>query len=62
MGTISRETFLSIWKWKGAMRVIRHTSVYVEGQVTKARWQKTNTTPAMRWPFVVLPPSRWSEN
>jgi len=22
--TISRETFLDIWKWKGAMRVIRH--------------------------------------
>ena len=24
MGTISKKTFLEIWKWKGAMRVIRH--------------------------------------
>ncbi len=24
VGTISRETFLAIWKWKRAMRVIRH--------------------------------------
>jgi hypothetical protein len=23
-GTISKKTFLGIWKWKGAMRVIRH--------------------------------------
>jgi hypothetical protein len=36
IGTISKKTFLAIWKWKGAMRVIRHTSVYVEGQVTRA--------------------------
>lgn len=24
LGTISKDTFLAIWKWKGAMRVIRH--------------------------------------
>jgi len=37
IGTISKNTFLEIWKWKGAMRVIGQTSIYVEGQVTKAR-------------------------
>jgi hypothetical protein len=26
-GTISEETFRAIWKWKGAMRVIRHVSM-----------------------------------
>jgi hypothetical protein len=26
-GTISKETFLAIWNWKGAMRVIRHVSI-----------------------------------
>jgi len=35
-GRISKKTFLDIWKWKGAMRVIRHARIYVEGQVTKA--------------------------
>lgn len=35
-GNISKDTFLRIWKWKGAMRVIRFTSIYVEGQRTKA--------------------------
>jgi hypothetical protein len=24
MGTISKRTFLEIWRWKGAMRIIRH--------------------------------------
>lgn len=36
MGTISKGTFLEIWNWKGAMRVIRHTSIHVDGQTTKA--------------------------
>ena len=27
IGTISKKTFLSIWKWKGAMRVIRHVKL-----------------------------------
>ena len=35
-GTISKETFLAIWRWKGAMRVIRHTTIYVVGQITRA--------------------------
>lgn len=26
-GTISKKTFLEIWKWKGAMRVIRHVKI-----------------------------------
>jgi hypothetical protein len=26
-GTISREAFQAIWKWKGAMRVIRHVKI-----------------------------------
>lgn len=26
-GTLSKKTFLSIWKWKGAMRVIRHVNL-----------------------------------
>jgi hypothetical protein len=27
VGTISKQTFLDIWKWKGAMRVIRHVKM-----------------------------------
>jgi len=34
MGTISKKTFLDIWSWKGAMRVIGLTTIYVEGQKT----------------------------
>ena len=36
MGTISKKTFLDIWNWKGAMRVIGLTTIYVAGQRTKA--------------------------
>lgn len=36
MGTISKKTFLDIWSWKGAMRVLGLTTIYVEGQKTKA--------------------------
>lgn len=35
-GTISKKTFLEIWAWKGAMRVIGLTTIYVEGQETRA--------------------------
>jgi hypothetical protein len=35
-GTISKNTFLDIWGWKGAMRVIGRTIIYLEGQKTKA--------------------------
>jgi hypothetical protein len=35
-GVMSKETFLAIWRWKGAMRVIRHTTIYVPGYATKA--------------------------
>jgi hypothetical protein len=26
-GTVSKETFLGVWNWKGAMRVIRHMRI-----------------------------------
>jgi hypothetical protein len=35
-GTISKNTFLAIWRWKGAMRAIGKTTIYVQGQNTKA--------------------------
>ncbi len=34
MGTISKKTFLDIWSWKGAMRVIGRTTIHVEGRKT----------------------------
>ena len=30
VGTISKKTFLEIWNWKGAIRVIGKTSIDVE--------------------------------
>jgi hypothetical protein len=37
MERFRRKSSLKIWGWKGAMRVIRHTTIYVEGYVTQAR-------------------------
>jgi hypothetical protein len=34
--TISKPTFLAIWRWKGALRVIGRTSIYAEGYKTQA--------------------------
>lgn len=34
--TIFKQTFLAIWRWKGAMRVIGRTSIYAEGYRTQA--------------------------
>jgi hypothetical protein len=51
MGTISKKTFLDIWSWKGAMRVIGLTTIYVEGKetVTAAEDQyETRYAPAFR--------------
>ena len=35
-GTISKQTFLEIWSWKGEIRVIGLTTIYVEGHETRA--------------------------
>jgi hypothetical protein len=50
-GTISKSTFLDIWVWKGAMRVIGLTRIYVEGQKTVTAEEdeyETRYAPAFR--------------
>lgn len=50
-GTISKSTFLDIWVWKGAMRVIGLTTIYVEGQKTVTAEEdeyETRYAPAFR--------------
>ena len=57
--TISRETFLDIWKWKGAMRVIRHVRLdEYDSRYAEAFRRAAASEPPERKLAVLLGPGR----
>lgn len=61
LGTISQDTFLAVWNWKGAMRVIRHvnldeySSLYAEAFRRAASEPPERKLAALLAPAVKLP-------
>jgi hypothetical protein len=47
-GTISEKTFLAIWKWKGAMRVIGHVALAAYGTLYAPAFRRAASEPAER--------------
>jgi hypothetical protein len=58
MGTIRRETFLDIWKWKGAMRVIRHVKMEQYDNCYAAAFHRAASEPAERKLEALLAPGK----
>jgi hypothetical protein len=56
-GTLSKDTFLSIWKWKGAMRVIRHVKLDEYDALYATAFRKVLTAPPEQKLHVLLEPS-----
>ena len=54
MGTISKKTFLEIWKWKGAMRVIRHVKIEDYGSLYARAFRRAASEPLERKLAVLL--------
>lgn len=55
-GTISRETFLDIWKWKGAMRVIRHVRMDRYEELYAETFRRAASEPPERRLAAILAP------
>jgi len=56
LGTISRETFLAIWRWKGAMRVISQVRMDVyESRYAGAFRRAASVTPERRLAALIAP-------
>jgi hypothetical protein len=55
-GTISKETFLAIWSWKGAMRVIRHVRIEQYETVYAAAFRRAASEPPERRLAAILAP------
>jgi hypothetical protein len=47
-GTISEKTFLAIWKWKGAMRVIGHVALGAYGSLYAPAFRRVASDPPER--------------
>jgi hypothetical protein len=47
-GTISEKTFLAIWKWKGAMRVIGHVMLVAYGTLYAPAFRRAASEPPER--------------
>jgi hypothetical protein len=59
MGTISKKIFLDIWKWKGAMRVIRHVRLdEYDSRYAEAFRRAAASEPPERKLAVLLGPGR----
>jgi hypothetical protein len=56
--TISKETFLDIWKWKGAMRVIRHVRLDEYDSRYAEAFRRVASEPPERKLAVLLGPGR----
>ena len=56
-GTISKETFLDIWKWKGAMRVIRHVRLEEYDTRYAESFRRAVSAPPQRRLYLLIEPS-----
>jgi len=57
-GTISSKTFLGIWKWKGAMRVIRHVKMAQYDTLYAQAFRRVAREPPARKLAILLAPGR----
>lgn len=57
VGTISKNTFLRIWNWKGAMRVIRHVQLDKYETLYAEAFRRAAVAPPQRKLYVLIEPS-----
>ena len=57
LGTISQNTFLAVWNWKGAMRVIRHVNLDQCNSVYAAAFRRAASEPPERKLAALLAPA-----
>jgi hypothetical protein len=55
-GTISDKTFLAIWNWKGAMRVIRHVRMDQYQHLYAEAFRRAAAAPPQRKLYVLIEP------
>lgn len=56
-GTISKDTFLAIWNWKGAMRVIGHILLSAYGTLYASAFRRAASEPPERKLATLIAPS-----
>lgn len=56
LGTISQNTFLAVWNWKGAMRVIRHVNLDEYNRVYATAFRHAASEPPERKLAALLAP------
>jgi hypothetical protein len=56
-GTISKETFLDIWDWKGAMRAIRHVRLDEYDTLYAEAFRRAASAPPQRRLYILLDPT-----
>jgi len=56
LGTISQDTFLAVWNWKGAMRVIRHVNLDEYNSLYAEAFRRAASEPPQRKLAVLLAP------
>ena len=56
LGTISQGTFLAVWNWKGAMRVIRHVNLDEYNSVYATAFRRAASEPPERKLAALLAP------
>lgn len=56
IGTISEATFLNIWRWKGAMRVIRHVKMDQYQSLYAEAFRRAAAAPPQRKLYVLIEP------
>jgi hypothetical protein len=57
LGTISQNTFLAVWNWKGAMRVIRHVNLDEYNSVYATAFRRAASEPPERKLAALLAPA-----